>query len=87
VHGADGEENREEGKQGRQPVAFEGARVHGATREKGGGRLGAAWGQEKEWRGAPAQQSAAALSRQAWAMTLLCDRGGRRSEGDVGASG
>jgi hypothetical protein len=47
------EKNREEGKRGRRPTTFEGARVHGAAREKGGGRLGAVWGQEKERRGGP----------------------------------
>jgi hypothetical protein len=67
--------NREEGKRGQLPVAFEGTWVRGAAREKGGGSAWRHVGQEKEGEG-PAQAAA-----------LLRDRGGRQGAGDAGASG
>jgi hypothetical protein len=55
--------NREEGKQGRLSVAFEGTWVCGAAREKGGGSAWRRVGQEKEGEG-PAPRSAARSDRQ-----------------------
>jgi hypothetical protein len=57
---------------GRQPAAFQAEAGRGRRRKwGGGGRLGAAWGQEKKGEGGPAQWSATRDGRRVRAVVLL----------------